>query len=209
MKISCQPHARSSPDARLETSRIQDCLLHFASLYVLGVWSHSCCQRFFASFENFLQQLFSSNTLLSLTFMDLFCSSESCNSISEFCSLCTLERRGQMMLGFARWYFTIGMTTSLVQSLPWQWGTENCICNACVLWLMDLLVLTRLLISETKFVRKHNFPFSWTCTAVANTAVCWYQEIPYFSSTVWTGNNCGFSDPTLKQWLFIADWLQL
>lgn len=165
MKISCQTHPRSSSDACLEMSQAQECLLHFACLYVLGSWSHSCCQRVSGSFESLLQQLFSLSSLLSPTFMDLFCSLESYNSIGELCSLHKLERTG-----FAKWYLM--WLHQLVQSLPWKQGTESCICNAYISWLMDLLVLTRLLISETKFVRKHHFPFSWICTAVANTAAC-------------------------------------
>lgn len=117
-------------------------------LSVLWVWSHGCCQRF--SFGNLLQQLFSSNSLLSLTFMDFFFSLESCYSISDFCSPCKLERRGQMMPVLAN---TTGMTALLVQTLPWQRGTESCIyvciCHACVWCMMDLLVSTRLLIPET------------------------------------------------------------
>lgn len=57
-------------------------------------------------------------------------------SIREFCSLSKLERRGQMTPGFAKWLFSIGMATSLVQSLSWQWGPESCICNTfCVWWI--------------------------------------------------------------------------
>lgn len=68
------------------------------------------------------------------------------------------------------------MTTSVVQSLPWEQGPESCLCNAYISWLMDLLVLVIFLVSEVKIFRKHHFPFSWTCTAVANTAACWHQK---------------------------------
>lgn len=100
-------------------------------------------------FNSYFSQILSCPWLSQVFGFFFFFPLESCNSISEFCSLCKLERRGQMTPGFAKWYFTVGMTALLAQTLPWQRGTASCICNAYVSWLMDLLVLTRLLISET------------------------------------------------------------
>lgn len=48
----------------------------------------------------------SSKSLLSPTFTGLFCCLGSFNSSGEFCPFSKLERRGRMMPGFAKWYFT-------------------------------------------------------------------------------------------------------
>lgn len=93
----------------------------------------------------------SSKSLLSPTFTGLFCCLESFNSSGEFCPLCKLERRGQMMPGFAKWFFT--WLRQLVPSLPWQRGAARCSWTR-VMWLVDLLLLTRLLVSAAKFVRE-------------------------------------------------------
>lgn len=41
-----------------------DCLLHFACLYITGVWRHSCCQKHSLLHLSLLQQLLSYNSLL-------------------------------------------------------------------------------------------------------------------------------------------------